>query len=390
MQLENVLALLLSSINLSLLIFLITKKDGKNNIEKELSNLEKLQERTEKTVRDEMKINRTESSDNGKRVREEISNLFKSLGDTVEKRLEIIQKDNSDKLEKMRATVDEKLHETLEKRLGEKFKLVSSQLEQVYKGLGEMQTLASGVGDLKKVLSNIKTRGTWGEVQLENILEQFFTSSQYKKNISTKKGSSERVEFAIIFPGKDESNKILLPIDAKFPMEDYQKLTEAQDKGEVEMIEQYSKALEIRIKAQAKDIKDKYLDPPNTTDFGILFLPIEGLYAEVLRRAGLAEKLQREFRVLIAGPTTISALLNSLQMGFRTLAIEKRSSEVWELLGAIKTEFGNFSSLLEKTHKKLQEATSSIESASSKSRNIERKLNKVQELPNKKSLKPLE
>jgi len=390
MQLENVLALLLSSINLSLLIFLITKKDGKNNIEKELSNLEKLQERTEKTVRDEMKINRIESSDNGKRVREEISNLFKSLGDTVEKRLEIIQKDNSDKLEKMRATVDEKLHETLEKRLGEKFKLVSSQLEQVYKGLGEMQTLASGVGDLKKVLSNIKTRGTWGEVQLENILEQFFTSSQYKKNISTKKGSSERVEFAIIFPGKDESNKILLPIDAKFPMEDYQKLTEAQDKGEVEMIEQYSKALEIRIKAQAKDIKDKYLDPPNTTDFGILFLPIEGLYAEVLRRAGLAEKLQREFRVLIAGPTTISALLNSLQMGFRTLAIEKRSSEVWELLGAIKTEFGNFSSLLEKTHKKLQEATSSIESASSKSRNIERKLNKVQELPNKKSLKPLE
>ena len=302
--------------------------------------------------------------------------------ETIEKRLENIQKDNSEKLEKMRETVDEKLHATLEKRLGESFKLVSERLELVHKGLGEMQTLASGVGDLKKVLQNVKTRGTWGEVQLGTLLDQMMTIEQYEKNVATKKGSNDRVEFAIKIPAKDEKLKnIWLPIDAKFPMEDFQNLIDAEEKCDIALIASLGKALEVRIKAEAKDIRDKYLDPPYTTDFGILFLPIEGLYAEVLRRPGLADTLQRDYKVIITGPTTIAAILNSLQMGFRTLAIEKRSSDVWATLGAIKTEFSTFGDLLDKTHKKLQEASNTIESASRKSRTIERKLNKAQEMP---------
>ena len=302
--------------------------------------------------------------------------------ETIEKRLENIQKDNSEKLEKMRETVDEKLHATLEKRLGESFKLVSERLELVHKGLGEMQTLASGVGDLKKVLQNVKTRGTWGEVQLGTLLDQMMTIEQYEKNVATKKGSNDRVEFAIKIPAKDEKLKnIWLPIDAKFPMEDFQNLIDAEEKCDIALIASLGKALEVRIKSEAKDIRDKYLDPPYTTDFGILFLPIEGLYAEVLRRPGLADTLQREYKVIVTGPTTIAAILNSLQMGFRTLAIEKRSSDVWATLGAIKTEFSTFGDLLDKTHKKLQEASNTIESASRKSRTIERKLNKAQELP---------
>ncbi|MFZ2226004.1 MAG: DNA recombination protein RmuC [Candidatus Moraniibacteriota bacterium] len=302
--------------------------------------------------------------------------------ETIEKRLENIQKDNSEKLEKMRETVDEKLHATLEKRLGESFKLVSERLELVHKGLGEMQTLASGVGDLKKVLQNVKTRGTWGEVQLGTLLDQIMTIEQYEKNVATKKDSNDRVEFAIKIPAKDEKLKnIWLPIDAKFPLEDFQNLIDAEEKCDITLIASLGKALEVRIKAEAKDIRDKYLDPPYTTDFGILFLPIEGLYAEVLRRPGLADTLQREYKVIITGPTTIAAILNSLQMGFRTLAIEKRSSDVWATLGAIKTEFSTFGDLLDKTHKKLQEASNTIESASRKSRTIERKLNKAQEMP---------
>ncbi len=365
------------------LVFLVLKKENENpKILQDLGNLLRLQERTEKTFRDEMSIGRTESSNNEKRIREEISNLFKSLSGIIERRLEAIQKDNNDKLEKMRNTVEEKLHETLEKRLGEKFKLVSSQLEQVYKGLGEMQTLATGVGDLKKVLSNIKTRGTWGEVQLENLLSQILTGDQYGKNIATKKGSNERVEFAIKLPGKgDKSTQVLLPIDAKFPLEDYQKLQDAKEKADIVSITHLTKSLETRIRDEARAVKEKYLDPPNTTDYGILYLPVEGLFAEVLNIPGLTEKLQRECKVLVAGPTTISAILNSLQMGFRTLAIEKRTSEVWELFGNIKSEFGMFATLLDKTHKKLEEASHTIESASSKSRTIERKLNKVQQLP---------
>jgi DNA recombination protein RmuC len=304
------------------------------------------------------------------------------LRETVESRLKLLQDDNSQKLEKMRATVDEKLNETLEKRLGDSFKIVSERLELVHKGLGEMQSLATGVGDLKKVLTNVKTRGTLGEIQLENILQQILIPEQYTKNVATKAGSNDRVEFAIRLPGHDDGlNNVWLPVDSKFPLEDYQRLNDAYEQANPLAAEDAAKQLEISIRLSAKTIKEKYLDPPNTTDFAIMFLPIEGLYAEVLRRTGLFESLQRDDRVIITGPTTLAALLNSLQMGFRTLAIEKRSSEVWVLLGAIKTEFGKFGTILTKTHKKLQEASNSIEDASRKSRTIERKLRTVQELP---------
>lgn len=304
------------------------------------------------------------------------------LRKTVEEQLLHLQQDNSQKLEQMRVTVDEKLTSTLEKRLGESFKLVSDRLEMVHKGLGEMQTLASGVGDLKKVLTNVKTRGIWGEVQLGNLLEQVLTPEQYALNVATKPGSNDRVEFAIKIPAKDGNDSIIwLPIDAKFPLEDYERLLDAQDKGDLSLMEEAGKALENRIKSEAKSIHLKYIDPPHTTDFGILFLPIEGLYAEVLRRPGLCDQLQRDYKVVITGPTTLAALLNSLQMGFRTLAIEKRSSEVWNLLGAVKTEFGKFVEILEKTQKKLQEASHTIETATKKSRTIERKLKTVQTLP---------
>ena len=308
----------------------------------------------------------------------------------VQEQLQAMQKDNSAKLEQMRETVDEKLHATLEKRLGESFKQVSDRLEAVHKGLGEMQTLAAGVGDLKKVLTNVKTRGTWGEVQLGNLLEQIMTPSQYEKNVAVKKRSGERVEFAIKLPnGPDEETPLWLPIDAKFPVEDYQRLISAREAGEVDVIESAGKDLVNRIKGEAKDIRDKYIAPPETTDFGILYLPTEGLYAEITQRPGLQELLQREYRVMVAGPNTVAALLNSLQMGFRTLAIEKRSSEVWQILGSVKNEFGKFGDLLDKTHKKLQEASNTIETAASKSRTIERKLDKVQDLPAGTTVEPV-
>ncbi|MBP1760003.1 MAG: hypothetical protein H6Q63_920, partial [Firmicutes bacterium] len=301
---------------------------------------------------------------------------------TVEERLLLLQQDNSQKLDQMRTTVDEKLSSTLEQRLGESFKLVSERLEAVHKGLGEMQTLASGVGDLKKVLTNVKTRGIWGEIQLGNLLEQILTPEQYSSNVVTKAGSNDRVEFAIKLPARDgQDNTIWLPIDAKFPIEDYERLIAAQDQANLTLIEELGKSLENRIKLEGKTIRDKYIDPPNTTDFGILFLPVEGLYAEVLRRPGLCERLQREYKVIITGPTTLAALLNSLQMGFKTLAIEKRSSEVWNLLGAVKTEFNKFVEILEKTQKKLQEASNTIDTATRKSRTIARKLKDVQTLP---------
>jgi len=411
-------------ISIVILIVVLIKKSSAQDkkLPETLLFLEKGQSRLESAVKDEISRNRTEANENGKSTREEISRSFKSFRDstdnrmaefsstqstnfesfskklseltekneakmehirlTVEGKLENIQKDNSEKLEKMRQTVEEKLENTLETRLGEKFKLVNDRLEQVYKGLGEMQTLASGVGDLKKVLTNVKTRGTWGEVQLGNLLEQLLIPDQYATNVCTKKGSSERVEFAIKIPGKDDHIKtIWLPIDAKFPLEDYQKLVEAQENADPVAAEALGKALEARIKSEAKDIKEKYLDPPYTTDFGILYLPVEGLFAEVVRRMGLFEFLQNTYRVTVTGPTTISALLNSLQMGFRTLAIEKRTSEVWEILGAVKNDFGKFGEILEKTHKKLKEASDSIETATTKTRSIERKLNKVQSLP---------
>jgi len=381
-------------------------------IEVQLVRLRESAERTERMVREELATNREEAGLTARQGREELGNSLKlfadlnvsrmteignlqknqldsfaqqigRLTDTVEARLKSMQENNSEKLEQMRTTVDEKLHATLEQRLGESFKIVSERLEQVHKGLGEMQTLATGVGDLKKVLSNVKTRGIWGEFQLGTLLEQMLTPDQYAKNVATKAGSNERVEYAIKLPGRDgaDGSVVWLPIDAKFPQEDYHKLLDAQEQVNPVQAEEAGKQLEARIKMEAKTIHDKYLDPPRTTDFGIMFLPVEGLYAEVLRRAGLAEVLQREYRVTIAGPTTLSALLNSLQMGFRTLAIEKRSSEVWSLLGAVKTEFGRFGDMLDKTQKKLQEASTSIEDAAKKSRTIARKLRDVQELP---------
>ncbi|MBS3963645.1 MAG: DNA recombination protein RmuC [Methylomonas sp.] len=307
---------------------------------------------------------------------------LETLRQAVEAKLSHIQADNNQKLEQMRQTVDEKLHNTLEQRLGESFKRVSEHLEQVHKGLGEMRTLASGVGDLKKVLSNVKIRGTWGEVQLDGILDQILSQEQYAKNVSTRPGSSERVEFAIKLPGRDATDQpVWLPIDAKFPLEDYQKLVEAQEAANLPVMEEASKALENRIKAEAKAIRDKYIEPPHTTDFGLLFLPIEGLYAEVIRRPGLFDHLQREYRVTVVSPTTLSAILNSLQMGFRTLAIEKRSSEVWMVLGAVKTEFGKFGEVLAKTKKKLDEARNTIESAEVRTRAIDRHLRHVEALP---------
>ncbi|MGA8281286.1 MAG: DNA recombination protein RmuC [Desulfobacterales bacterium] len=308
---------------------------------------------------------------------------IEALRYSVESRLRDLQQDNSLKLEQMRATVDEKLHDTLEKRLGESFQQVGERLEQVYKGLGEMRNLAVGVGDLKKVLTNVKTRGTWGEIRLGAILEQILTPDQYGVNVVTRKNSAERVEYAVRLPGPgdDRSEVVWLPIDAKFPQEDYQRLVDAQDAAEKEQAEKSIHRLEVRIKAEAKFIREKYIDPPHTTDFGILFLPVEGLYAEVLRRPGLCDFLQREYRVVLAGPTTLAALLNSLQMGFRTLAVEKRSSEVWQLLGMVKTEFGKFGDVLARTKKKLQEASNTIDSAQVRTRVISRKLEKVQEIP---------
>lgn len=318
-------------------------------------------------------------------VSQSLDQRFEQLRQAVEARLVALQAENSGKLEEMRKTVDEKLHATLEQRLGESFKLVSERLEQVHRGLGEMQTLAAGVGDLKKVLTNVKTRGTWGEVQLSNLLEQILTPEQYGTNVATRPGSSDRVEFAIRLPGKGgdglTGTPVWLPLDAKFPIEDYQKLQEAQDRADLVGVEEAAKALENRLKQEAKSIREKYVEPPHTTDFALLYLPIEGLYAEALRRPGLADLLQREYRVSLTGPTTLTAMLNSLQMGFRTLAIEKRSSEVWSVLGAVKTEFGKFGEALAATKKKLEQATNSIGAAEVRTRQIERKLKSVEALP---------
>ncbi len=313
-------------------------------------------------------------------------NNQEKLRESIEKRLLALQDDNNKKLEKMRETVDEKLQSTLEKRLGQSFKHVSDRLEQVHKGLGEMQNLAIGVGDLKKVLTNVKTRGTWGEVQLDNLLSQMLSPDQYEKNVRVKPKTQEFVEFGIKLPGKiaQGESPVWLPIDAKYPQDTYQHILNAQDAGDKVALDSAVKLLENNMKLEGKRINDKYIEPPYTTDFAILFLPIEGLYAEVLRIPGLHSTLQQKHRVLIAGPTILAALLSSLQMGFKTLAIEKRSSEVWSLLSSVKQEFGKFGTLLEKTQKKLQEASNSIDTAASKSRNIERKLSKVEELPQSK------
>ena len=300
----------------------------------------------------------------------------------VEESLKTLRQENAEKLEQMRRTVDEKLHETLERRLGESFKLVSERLEQVHKGLGEMQTLASGVGDLKRVLTNVKSRGIFGEVQLAALLEQVLTVEQYAANIATKPGSGERVEYAIRLPGRsDEGTPVWLPVDAKFPREDYERLVDAQERADPEAAAAAALALERRIRAEAQTIAEKYLSPPHTTDFAILFVPVEGLYAEILRRPGLFEDIQRKHRVTVAGPTNLLAFLNSLQMGFRTLALEKRSSEVWQVLGAVKTEFDKFGDVLDKVRKKLDEASNQLDNTGVRTRAITRRLKTVQALP---------
>ena len=301
--------------------------------------------------------------------------------DTLERKLRDLQSDNASKLDEIRKTVDERLHATLEKRLGDSFKLVSERLEAVHKGLGEMQSLAAGVGDLKRVLTNVKTRGIWGEVQLGTLLEQTLTSDQYAKNVATLPDSNERVEFAIKLPGPIGNEPMWLPIDSKFPMVDYEKLLVAQERADLQGAEEAGRALETRIKLEAKSIREKYIGPPHTTDFAFLFLPTEGLYAEVVRRPGLADSLQREYRVTVAGPYNLSATLNALQMGFRTLAIEERSSEVWEVLGAVKTEFSKFGETLAGVKRTLETAANKIGQAETRTRQISRKLKDVEVLP---------
>jgi DNA recombination protein RmuC len=400
-------------------------------IESSILKFESALEKSERTLKDEFERNRRESQESAKSNREELtralhsfeekfaSNIkelnelirqkfgdfnkqqidnnklatdhIKGIQEIIEKQLLSIRDDNTKQLNEMRKTVDEKLQTTLEKRLGESFKQVSERLEQVHKGLGEMQTIASGVGDLKKVLSNVKTRGVLGEYQLGNILEQILTPDQYGKNVATKKGSQAHVEYAIRLPGKNTDEEVWLPVDSKFPIESYEMLLAAYEQGNPEQIEATQKILIKAVEGFAKDISEKYIDPPHTTDFGIMFLPVESLYAEVLRHPGLFETLQRTYRITVTGPTTLSALLNSLQMGFRTLAVQRRSSEVWKVLGAVKAEFVNFAEHLKKVRKQLDTATGSLDKLqTTRTNQIERKLRTVETLEGTESKDILE
>ena len=331
--------------------------------------------------------NRKEISENLERMQNVNAKNLELLRSSNEKKLEQMRVGNEQSLEKMRETVDEKLKSSVEKRFNESFKSISAQLTQVYQGLGEMKTLATGVGDLKKVMEGVKTRGIYGEVQLGAIIEDILNKSQYDENVATKKGSADRVEFAIKMPGKDGENLVYLPIDSKFPVENYSRLIAAYDNGDKSEIEKYSKALATDVKEQAKKISTKYLEPPMTTDFGIMFVPTESLYAEILRIPGLSDEIRQKFHVSITSPSTLPVALNGLLMGFKTVAIEKRSAEVWQTLGAVKTQFGKFSDLLEGVQKKLQESANKIESAKTTSRQIERKLKNVEELPESDSVK---
>ena len=320
---------------------------------------------------------------------QQLSLMQKSVGDTLHQQLQQLQKSNNEKLDEMRRTVDEKLQTTLEKRLSESFKQVAERLEQVHNGLGQMQKLAQGVGDLQRVLTNVKTRGIVGEVQLEALLEQVLTIEQYAKQVETKPRSNQRVDFAIRFPGRggQDGEPVWLPIDAKFPREDYERLLDAHERADVLATEAFSKALEVRIRTEAKSIAESYLAPPHTTDFAILFLPIEGLYAEVLRRPGLVDSLQRDYRVTLAGPTTLLAMLNSLHMGFRTLALEKQASEVWKVLGAVNTEFERYGDWVEKVREQVQKAADTLDKADTRSRQMRRALKNVEALPEGESQK---
>ena len=343
--------------------------------------LERAQEREERVLREEMARGREEGANAAKTQREELTKSLESVRSVVDLRLKQLQEDNSKQIDKMRATVDEKLQGTLEKRLGESFKLVSDRLEQVHQGLGAMQQLASDVGGLQKVLTNVRARGGWGEVQLGALLEQVLTPEQFARNVKTREESNENVEFAIKLPGEENGTPVWLPIDAKFPTEDYHRLLGAQEKGDLVAIDEAMKSLETQLRKCAKDICQKYINPPKTTDFALMFLPTEGLYAEAIRRVGLAEQVQRDCRVVFAGPTTLVALLNSLQMGFRTLAIQKRSSEVWNLLAGVKTEFGKFGETLSAVKEKIDQASRKMEDVDVRSRAITRKLRDVEELP---------
>jgi DNA recombination protein RmuC len=393
----TIIILVITVLNLVLIGYLILKKvspklDIEHSLREEFALSRKEFAQSTKDLRQELGLNLTQTKDSIdqriEQLRDKNDQKLELIRKTVESKLESLQKDNSEKLEKMRLTVDEKLQSTLEKRLNQSFKIVSERLELVQRGLGEMQNLANDVGDFKRVLTNVKTRGTWGEVQLESLLEQLFIKDHYQKQISVVSGSKDLVDFAIKIPDKSSQNGfIYLPIDAKFPLEDYQRLVLAQDKADIKEIEVHKKLLINRIKAEAKTIQDKYIKPPYTTNFAILYIPIEGLYAEILRTPGLFQTLSQDFRVIISGPTTISAILNSLQLGFRTLAIAEQTSQVWELLSNIKNEFKVFGDLLDKTQDKLRQASDTIEGASKKSRTIERSLNKVELLQSSNKLK---
>jgi DNA recombination protein RmuC len=382
--------------NAALLLVLLRKPSGNNEaatqaLQQSLLSLHEKLERIERELRTEI----TESSRGSRQELTQNLALFqqsqvqqltlmqKSIGDTLNQQLQQLQKSNADKLDEMRRTVDEKLQTTLEKRLSESFKQVAERLEQVHNGLGQMQKLADGVGSLQRVLTNVKTRGMFGEVQLEALLEQVLTIEQYAKQVETKPRSNQRVDFAIRFPGRGgaDGEPVWLPIDAKFPREDYERLLDAQDRADGVAAEVAAKALEVRIRTEAKSIAESYLAPPHTTDFAILFLPTEGLYAEVLRRPGLMDTLQRDYRVTLAGPTTLLAMLNSLHMGFRTLALEQQASEVWKVLGAVKTEFERYGDWVEKVREQVQKAADTLDRADTRSRQMRRALKNVEALP---------
>ena len=374
---------LLAGAGIVAIAFLIARR-GKNDdaeLLRRFELLERAQERGERLIREEMGRSREENANAAKAQRGELTASLESVRGIVDQRLKQLHEENTGQLERMRATVDEKLQGTLEKRLGESFKLVSERLEQVHQGLGAMRQLASDVGGLQKVLANVKTRGGWGEVQLGNLLEQLLTSDQFSRNVQTRAESAERVDFAIKLPGDENGAPVWLPIDSKFPTEDYQRLLAAEDQGDIDSIESAMKGLETQLRKSAKDICGKYINPPRTTDFALMFLPTEGLYAEAIRRVGLVEQVQRDCRVIFAGPTTLAALLNSLQMGFRTLAIQKRSSEVWSLLAGVRTEFGKFGDALSSVKEKLDQAARKMEEVDVRSRAITRKLRDVEELP---------
>ena len=401
MDITTLILLIVSVVNLIILFIVFLKTNQKNTDLPELKNrIAVLQDQTtqtfanmnERMIRIETNVDRVtkDIGTNFRENRKEISDNFGLVQKTLDTRVRELQDHNTKKLEEMRQTVDEKLQASVEKRFNESFKTISTQLTQVYQGLGEMKTLANGVGDLKKVMEGVKTRGIYGEVQLGNIISDTLSSDQYCENIATKKGSSDRVEFAVKMPGKDESAQVFLPIDSKFPVENYQRLIAAYEQGDRAEIIRYQKALATDVKEQAKKISTKYIDPPHTTEFAMMFLPTESLYAEILRIPGLDDEIRQKFHITIASPSTLPVILSGLLMGFRTLAIEKRSSEVWQILGAVKSQFGKFGDLLEATKKKLQESANKIDAAATTSRVIERKLKNVESLPSSESLKLLD